>query len=63
MNYANLDSPTASVNARRRYPKCDLEPWYNLLNVNVEAGHSMTASARQTKEVAGSSINNYYIKI
>jgi hypothetical protein len=57
MNAASLQSPKASVNAMRRYAKCDLEPWDNLLKVNAEAVNSVTASARQAKEMAGSSIN------
>jgi hypothetical protein len=60
MNIVSLQSPSALVNARIRYAKCDLEPWYNLLIVNVEAGNSIKASARQAKEKAGSNINKYY---
>ncbi len=57
MNTASLQSPLPSVNAMRRYAKCDLEPWYNFLNVKVEAGNNIRASARQAKDKAGRSIN------
>ncbi len=57
MNTANLDSLFASVNAMIRYAKCDLEPRYNFLIVNVEAGNSITVSARQAKEYVCRIIN------
>ncbi len=43
MNAASLESPYANVNAMSRYAKFDFDPWCNLLNVNVEAGNSITA--------------------
>ena len=56
MNYTSLLSPKANVNAMSKYAKFDLEPWYNFMNVNEEAGNSITASARQAKDKAVASI-------
>ena len=46
-------NPYKNVNAIRIYPKLDFEPWYNVLNVNVEAVNSITDSARREKEMPG----------
>ncbi len=57
MNKASPESPLPRVNEMSKYAKCDFEPWYNFFNVYAEAGSSITASARQQKEMAGTSID------
>ncbi len=56
MNKTSPESPLPRVNEMSKYAKCDLEPWYSFLIVYAEAGSSITASARQQKEMAGPSI-------
>jgi hypothetical protein len=46
-------NPYKNVNATRIYAKLDFEPWYNVLNVNMEAVNSITDSARREKEMPG----------
>ena len=46
-NQVRLLSAAANVNATSRYAKCDFDPRYIFLNVNVEAGKSIVAATRQ----------------
>ncbi len=57
INAVSLDITNPIVNATSSYAKLDLEPWYSFLSVSMEAGNSISDSARNAKERAGSSIN------